>query len=223
VSALPAPFRFRDSALITLALGRGAHNLRELRDRVAEVPVASLHHHFFEGLLRPSFDDPEFRNDFALWARDALRDDVLAERLAVLDPFDLPRDGEALRTALLELLEDRLAEVATPPAAPPGREFRFLRSQLVVFDTGALARTPEELAGAVADLPRGSIYYHFVDARLRPPRGQDDFSHWLDGWGERGAAARQRLAAIDFSFGSLADLREAIASALAGSPGTAAR
>jgi hypothetical protein len=212
----PEPFSFRDSALITIALGKAAHNLRELRDRVAEVPAAALHHHFFEGLLRPSFDDPEFRNDFALWARDALRDEVLAERLAVLDPFDLPLEGDALRATLLDLLEERLFEVGQSAPAPPGHEFHFLRSQLVVFDAGLVARSPAELAARVPDLPRGGIFYHFVDARRRPPRGEDDFSHWLAGWGERGAAARRRLAAIDPLFGSLAELREAIAAALGG-------
>jgi hypothetical protein len=214
MTATPAPFAFKDSALITLALGRSAHGLRELRDRVAEVPAASLLHHFVEGLLRPSFDDPEFRNDFALWARDGLRDPVLAERLAVLDPFSLPRDGETLRAELLDRLEDRLAEVAQPTPVPPGHEFHFLRSQLVVFDTGLVARSPAELGARAGDLPRGSVFYHFVDGRLRPPRGVDDFSHWLEGWGEATAEARRRLAAIDPLFGSLAELRESIATAL---------
>jgi len=215
MTGTPPPFLLKDSALVTLALGRAAHGLRELRDRVAEVPVASLLHHFVEGLLRPSFDDPEFRNDFALWARDALRDPVLAERLAVLDPFAPPHDGESLRAELLDVLEDRLAEIAQPAPVPPGHEFHFLRSQLVVFDSGLVARTPVELAVRVGDLPRGSVFYHFVDARLRPPRGTDDFSHWLEGWGESTAAARQRLAAIDPLFGSLAELRESLAAALA--------
>src|SRR6185369_3313249 len=54
----PEPFRFMDCALIILALGRTAHGLRELRDRAAEVPPQSIWHHFYETLLRPTFDDP---------------------------------------------------------------------------------------------------------------------------------------------------------------------
>ena len=83
------PFEVKDSVLITLALGKSAHNLVELRDRIAEVPAGSLLHHFYEGLLRPSFDDPEYRNDFALWARRQLFDGALAERLGILSPFEL--------------------------------------------------------------------------------------------------------------------------------------
>jgi len=214
----PAPFEVKDCALITLAVGRSAHNLRELRDHAADVPVESLRHHFYEALLRPSFDDPEFGNDFAVWAHEALRDEALAERLSALDPVDHP-GGEALRTALVDLLEDRLAELPAAPAAPPGREFHFLRSRIVVFVSGRRARTPAELAALVPRLPAGSVFYHFVEARLRPPRGEDDFSAWLASWGEPGSEACRRLAAIDPMFGSLGDLRERVAEALTASLG----
>ncbi len=209
----PAPFEIKDSGLITLALGRTAHSLRELRDRVADVPIGSLKHHFLESLLRPSFDDPEFRNDFALWARDALRDDALAERLAVIDPNSLP-DDDALRDALVEVLDDRLAEVDHPVTAQSSHAFQFLRSQIVIFATGLVAERPSDLARLAPGLSTGSVFFHFIDARLREPRGEDDFSAWLADWGEAGASARRHLAAIDPMFGSLVDLRERVAGAL---------
>jgi hypothetical protein len=209
----PPPFEVKDCALITLALGRSAHNLRELRDHAAAAPLDSLRHHVYEALLRPSFDDPEFGNDFAAWVHDALRDEALAERLSALDPVSLT-DGEALRTALLDALEERLAELTVVPAAPPGHEFHFLRSQVVIFRTGVEVRSPEELAERVPHLSPGSVFFHFVEARLRPPRGEDDFSAWLEPWGERGARQRRLLAAIDPTFGSLVELRERVALAL---------
>lgn len=209
----PSPFAIKDSALVTLSVGRSAHNLRELLTAVAEVPAASLRHHFLEALLRPSFDDPEFRNDFAVWAREALRDDVLAERLGIVDPISLP-DTEAVRAELLEILEERLDELSQPPTAPPGHDFQFLRSQVVVFDSGHSAEEPADLARLAPHLSVGSVYFHFVDARVRPPRGEDDFSAWLDGWGEAGRAARERLATIDPMFGSLLELRARVAEAL---------
>lgn len=217
-TAVTNPFEVNDCALITLATGRSAHNLRELRDHAAEVPLDSLRHHFYEALLRPSFDDPEFGNDFALWAHDALRDEALAERLSALDPVDFTA-AEALRTALVDVLEDRLAEVTTVPLAPPGHDFHFLRSKVVVFTTGRRARTPAELADLVPHLTPGSIFFHFVEARLRPPRGEDDFSAWLAHWGERGQAIRRRLAAIDPMFGSLVDLRDRVSEAMADAHG----
>src|SRR5882672_669917 len=102
-NATPSAFRFKDCALTTLSLGRSAHTLRELRDGVAEVPAESISHHFYESLLRPVFDDPEYRNDFALWARRHLHDNLLAERLGVLDPLE-HEDLESLRRQVLEVI-----------------------------------------------------------------------------------------------------------------------
>lgn len=216
--ATPRPFALRDCALITLAVGRTVHGLRELATAFATVPAGSLLHHFHESLLRPSFDDPEFGNDFALWASSALGDPVLAERLAAIDPALLGGDGERLRAALVELAEERLAEVAHPHLVLPGREFHFLRSQLLIFDAGRAIRIPEELSAALPDLSTGSVFYHFVDARLRNAGAIDDFTVWLAEWGERTAATRTRLAAIDPGFGSLAELRRRIADAFGAGP-----
>src|SRR5262245_24007426 len=129
----PPPFRFKDCALTILSLGRSAHNLRELRDWIAEVPAQCIAHHCYESLLRPAFDDPEYRNDFALWARRHLHDNVLAERLGGID---LPGTGdvELVRQQLLDIIEDRLAEVPYVPSVQPGHEFFFLRSQRVTLE-----------------------------------------------------------------------------------------
>ena len=205
----PAPFRFMDCALTILSLGRSAQNLRELRDRIAEVPAQSISHHFYESLLRPVFDDPEYRNDFALWARRHLHDDVLAERLGVIDPLGYD-DLEAVRQQVLDVIEDRLAELPFVPVVAPGHEFYFLRSQRVILDTGLQVGTPAELGAQIPRLPTGSIYYHFVEARRRPPIRMDDFSAWLMDWGSSGGRCRERLAAIDFHLWSLTELRARI-------------
>lgn len=209
----PEPFRFMDCALIILSIGRPAHGLRELRDRAAEVPPQSIWHHFHETLLRPTFDDPEYRNDFALWARRGLRDHVLAERLAVIDPLELDT-LERLREHLVDVLDDRLAEVHSTPPVRPGQEFHFLRSQMIVVDTGLRAATPAEMAAQIPLLPPGSLYYHFIEGRRREGR-RDDFSDWLHGWGPGVEALCDRLAAIDFRLWPLPDLRRLVGAALA--------
>lgn len=213
MSSPPQPFRIMDCALITQSLGKSAQNLRELRDRIAEVPAQSLSHHFYEALLRPVFDDPDHRNDFALWARRQLHDHPLAERLGVIDPLEF-ESLDQLRQHVLDVIEDRLAETPIVPAATPGHEFYFLRSQLVVLDTGFRARTPAELAALVPRLPTGSIFYHFVEGRRRPPLMVDDFSAWLEVWGSRYDRCREGIAAIDFYLWSLTEMRALIAQCL---------
>jgi hypothetical protein len=204
-----------DCAMTTLSLGKSAQNLRELRDGIAGVPVQSLSHHFYESLLRPAFDDPEYRNDFALWASRHLHDDQLAERLGVIDPMEFD-SLETLRQHLIDVIEDRLAETTHVPWAAPGHEFYFLRSQTVVLDAGLSAATPEEMAAIVPHLPTGSIFYHFIEGRRRPPLNMDDFSAWLQAWGPDYGGCIDRLAAIDFHLWSLSEMRAQIARCLAG-------
>ena len=210
----PEPFRFMDCALTTISLGRSAHNLRELRDWVAVVPVQSISHHFFETLLRPGFDDPEYRNDFAVWARRQLRDDVVAERLGAIEPLE-HETLESVRQVVLDIIEDRLAETLHVPVAAPGQEFYFLRSQQVILDTGEQAATPADLAAQIPTLPTGSIYYHFVEGRKRPPLRIDDFSTWLESWGPSTAQCRACLAKIDYALWSLTELRAHMSKCLA--------
>jgi hypothetical protein len=177
-----------------------------MRDRVAEAPLQSLYHHCHEALLRPSFDDPEYRNDFALWARRSLRDVKLAERLSMIDVMDF------------DDLEERLSELS-PMALPAAEhEFQFLRSQMVVFDTGWRATTPPDLLEIIPRISTGSIFFHFIEARRRNPEHVDDFSQWLGTWGESCAPVRDKLGAIDYFLWSLTELRERVMKSLEGLP-----
>jgi hypothetical protein len=211
MSAPPvSPFRVMDCALTIRSMGRSAQTLRELRDHIAHVPADSLSHHFYDSLLRPAFDHPEYRNDFALWARYQLRDAPLAERMAMLDPLDHP-DLEGLRAALLDVIEDRLSSEGEVPHAARGKEFHFLRSQFVVFSTGDEALTPLQLGSMIPRLSTGSVFFHFIDARHRNPRLEDDFSGWLRAWGESCGSIVRRLEAIDVYLWSLSELRGRLA------------
>ena len=204
------PFKIMDCAITTVSLGRSAQTLRELRDHLAVVPAQSLSHHFYDSLLRPSFDDREYRNDFALWARRQLRDVRLAERLAVIAE-EFPRDEPIRLQHLVDIVEDRLVEAVDAPSGAPGKEFHFMRSQFVVIDSGALAATPAELADLIPRSSTGSVFFHFVDARRRSPERVDDYSAWLRPRGPAFDEVRRRLAAIDFYLWSLTEIRERIA------------
>jgi len=208
------PFVVRDCALLVRMSGLApAVNLRELRQRLTDCSEHVLYHHCVETTLRPEFDDPFYRNDFAVWASLRLRDAVLAERLGVLDPYQLG-GGEGLRAALLELVDERLDEVEAVPAAPRGQEFFFREAVTVSFDTGARIERPADLAGAVAAMTSGSLYYHFLEARRRTESGLDDFSMWLLPGGEGTAALRGVLAGTDIAFKNLVHLRADLAAAL---------
>jgi hypothetical protein len=209
-----APFRVKDCAQLQVATGLRAQNVRELRDRLQRVPAACIDHHFWGGLLRPHFDDPEYPNDFAIWARHGLHDYKLAERLAVIDPTRTS-DLEVLREELIDVLDRRIDEGEYLTWALPDRQFQFISSELVVFDTGRRIERPEDLPAAVARMSAGSVFFHFVDARRRPPLRIDDFRAWLEGFGEPFAPAAAALANLDPFLTTLVDLRDEIGRALA--------
>jgi len=209
MSPAPAPLKILDCSLLILSAGRSAQNLRELRDHLTIVTTQSISHHFYDSLLRPTFDHPQYRNDFARWASRQLRDELLAERLGVIDPIDFP-DLESLRQALLDVIEDRLSEVPEVPQAPGGQGFHFLGSRFVILETGIRVTAPGELAVMLPSLSTGSIFIHFIEARRRTPSRKDDFSTWLQQWGPAYKPVCTRLEAIDHYLWSLTELRELI-------------
>jgi len=204
------PFAIKDCALIAIATGKRALILKELRDVLLEIDHGSIYYHMWGGLLEPRFEEREFNNDFAAWARHGLHDGVLAERLALVDPTTVG-DLEELRQELVEIIEERLDESEYLPWARATQPFEFVRSQIVVFDTHQRVQRVEELARMIPQLSASAIFYHFIDARRRLPEGCNDFSLWLASFGGAYEDLRQRLAAIDPYFRSLTELRQEIA------------
>jgi len=206
-AATPAAFAIKDCALVALATGRKARLLQEFRSELASVDAASIYHHFWGGLLQPRFEEREYNNDFAAWVRHGIHDAVLAERLSALVPNDFP-DLETLRREIIELIEIRMDEVEYLFWTRATRQFEFVRSQIVVFDTARQLQHPAELAAATRELSMSSIFYHFIDARRRTLDGRDDFSDWLAGFGDAYAPLQAQLAGIDPYFGDLGELRD---------------
>lgn len=202
----PAPLVIKDCALLAMATGRLAQNLKELRDHLLDIDPDSLYYHFWGGLLHTRFEEREYSNDFAAWARHGLHDRVLAERLSVVDAAIHP-DLESLRQELVEILEQRLDEKEFLAWTPPDRQFEFIRSRIVVFRTERRFHEPCALAAYVGEMSSGSVFYHFIDARRRNPQHRDDFRVWLDSFDGRYAELGLCLGQIDPYFTSLADLR----------------
>ena len=207
---MPEPFAVKDCALIAISTGRHARNLRELAMHLADVHVGTLYHHFWGGRMQPSFDEPEFQNDFAGWVRHAIHDYELAERLGILDPTNFP-SLEALRSEMLDLIDERLGSTDHPQWALADQPFSFIRSQIVIYDTHIRITEPKEFRKYAPAFSAGSVYYHFIDARRREPVGVDDFRAWLTEFGGEYDFVRARLEAVDPYFRSLSALKERLA------------
>lgn len=203
------PFAVKDCALIAIATGERAWDLRELRDRLRETHPGSVYHHFWGRLLRPGFDRPEYPNDFANWVWSDLHDETLAERLGIVDPSSHPT-VEHLRREILEVIEERLDEPCTGAWVRAARPFFFMRAQLIVFDTRVRAATIEELADALRGMSVGSIFYHVIDAQRRTEGRRNDLSEWLSGLGPEQEALAADVASVDRYLSSLTELRDQI-------------
>jgi hypothetical protein len=204
------PFQVKDCTLITRMAGlKNAMNLREMQERIDGAPVECLFHHFCETVIRASFDDPEYHNDLAVWAARQLRDRILAERLAIINPYKLS-GLEELRRVVLDIIDERLSEVYYIPWAPPGQDFHFMQAVTVVFDTGLSMETPDELQNMLPQMSLGSVYYHFVEARRRTEDGTDDFSAWISSSENPDRRLLDTLAGLDFYFLSLAELKQSL-------------
>lgn len=203
-------FAVKDCVLATVATGRRAQTLRELRGILRDIHPGCIYHHFWGTLLRAQFSDREYNNDFATWCHHSLHDAPAAERLAVIDPADYA-DMEELRRELIEIIDERLDETEVMLVARTDQQFHFTRSVIVVFDTSRRLTQPSELVQVLPQLSVGSIFYHFIDARRREPMAVDDFRAWLMGLEPEYKPLLDSLAEIDPYFESLFVLRDRLA------------
>ncbi len=218
---LPSPtdgyvmrFDIKDCTLITRMGGVDpAISARELRERLAICPNECLFHHLCETVVRPTFDDPEFPNDFAAWSARSLRDRVLAEKLGVVNPYHYD-SLEQVREVMIEILDDRLHDMPFIPTVPQGEEFTFMQAVTVVFDTGVGLENVNDFVQMLPRMSNGSIYYHFIEARRRTVAHIDDFSAWLVELPEETASLREALHHVDFYYLSIAEVRERLVAAV---------
>ena len=101
----------------------------------------------------------------------------MAEELALLNPYSCA-DIEALRTELVNVIEDHVWALDRIPWSRPGLELPLVESRLVAFDTGERFSTLSRLAEALPRMSRRSLFYHVHEAFRR--NGVDDFSSWLE-------------------------------------------
>ena len=172
------PFRFTSVVQLPEMLGRRARDEQELLELLEEVPIDSIYYHTAARFLRFEVVDAMFPNDFAMWATREVRDQVLGERLGVIDPFDFT-NLEALRQELVTTLDDHLSHISVVPRVIHGEPFHFMRARLIEIPSGFEATDVDTFADALGRVDASSIYYHTVEARLRKGVPEGDFARWL--------------------------------------------
>ena len=160
-------------------LGRRAGDIQELLETLEEIPLDSIYFHTHSFFLRHSTIAGPYPNDFANWTAIQVRDRVLGERLAVVDPFEAG-DLEALRIELITIVDDHLSGIGFIPRVVFGDPFFFMQSRIQAVPTGAKARSLAEFVEVLERVDASSIYFHVFDARARKSRGRSDFQIWIE-------------------------------------------
>jgi len=199
-------FIIKDCVLAAIATGQKAGSLSEFRDKLAAIDLECVYYHFWGSRLRPQFIHPDYQNDFASWAFHGLHDQCLAEKLGILDPIEYP-NLEDLRKEVLNVVDDHL-ETMQMIVWSQNRQFYFLTSKIIIFDTNQKFERPSDFKAHISLISNNSIFYHFIDAKRRVPEGKDDFSQWLGMFGDEYSQLIQEIQLIDFYFLSLPQIKE---------------
>jgi hypothetical protein len=198
-------FEFVTCSELIQILGLRADDEGELAERLAEVPLESVHYHTHGHFLRHGFVGAPYPNDFATWAAVQVRDRSLAERLAVVSPLDHPT-LEELRDEILGILDDHLSHLSIVPRVIFGEPFEFMQSRIVEVPTGTRAATLAEFRAGLATVPVNAVYYHAIESARRLGRPESDFAVWIrEGLGLRDLAGA--LGRVNPYVGSLERLR----------------
>jgi hypothetical protein len=179
------PFIFVTELRLVQLTGRRARTLPQLLVQLRRVPGSSIFYHTHESLLEHHFEKPVAHNDFAVWVAEALQEEALGEKLAFIDLRDFGTLRE-LRAAICGLLENHLQRrgKVRPRHCPPGEEFHFCRAKSFMMSSGLVAHTVGEFFELLPSISNQSLYFHFIESRLRLGLQSNDFSSWLEGRGK---------------------------------------
>src|SRR5574337_1301799 len=119
------PFAFCGCVELRQMLGLKAKTEQELADLLRQVPLDSVYYHTHSPLLRHQYRTGVYSNDFATWAAVQVRDRVLGERLAVIDPLSFDSLSD-LRDAIVSVIHNHLASITVVPRVVYGEPFEFI-------------------------------------------------------------------------------------------------
>lgn len=205
MSTAVGQFEFNQCTILLRATGKKAKNLQELRKLLEVVSDNSIYHHTCQYFIKGNILG--YTNDFAQWAGESLEERELSEYLSNIDPYTYT-DIQELRKALINVIDEHLKTFPTPRDVIPGDELYFNESITFVFPLGIKAKNLAEFLIGIKYIDRGSVYYHFYEARTR--LGMDDFSVWIESALDKSALA-EKIRRIDPFMHTIEGIRQHIA------------
>lgn len=174
------PFKFRTRLTLAEVTGRRAFTLAELLEGIKQADDEIIYYHTHRFLKQAQHLVPEGANDFAYWVTNYVQSDWLGEELTAIDIVRFS-SLEDIRLAFVKTIERYLAKTPGPVrTVAPGREFHFMRAVRFSLPTDFTATDRAGFIECLRKVSVSTLYLHVFEARLRPPYGVDDFSHWFE-------------------------------------------
>ncbi|MFQ5789561.1 MAG: DUF5752 family protein [Acidobacteriota bacterium] len=186
----PTPYVLYTCVALREILNRRAHGEQELLQGIDEVDEAAIYYHTHSYYLHGKYEYDRYPNDFANWVAESVRDQVLSERLAVLDPFELG-NAELLREELVTVIDDHVNSLGFAPRLLSGEPFEFFRAHIISIPTGNSVRSREELRSAITTATPETLFYHFFEDAFRRGQRNGTLVKWVaEELGEEALALR---------------------------------
>lgn len=172
-------FQFRSSASLEKLTGQKAYNLENLLDLIKSCPESSIFYHTFSAFLKMREAHVPYNTDFAIWVARMLNEEALAEKLMAVDLSEY-KTLESLRVGLIGIIEsyrEQKPDAFQKIADEPFYLYDIIR---IVYLTDKFAYDLKSFHQLLATVSIHSIYFHFVESRLRTQFQTDDFSTWIE-------------------------------------------
>ena len=200
------PFCFVAASYLIQILPERAGTLNELEQHLRTVSDQSIFYHTFQSL--ESHHYTVYSNDFAQWCMAACNEPMLAESLEAVDMRDFSAIEE-LRTALVNTVANHLRLNPQSGDRPAFEAFHFSQAVEFALPLDTCANNLAELVEGIRKMSLQTLHHHFINARLRPTHGTNDFSHWIEHSLNLPQVA-EKLHRIDFYTNTLEQLRQEI-------------
>jgi hypothetical protein len=173
------PFVFYTERHLVVLTGIQARTLSQLVAGVKDVPGSSIFYHTHRLFLAHHYVTPLVYNGFALWVEEALQEEALGEKLAAIDLREFTTIRQLRETIIATIRKHVRTTGSRKRICPPGDEFNFCRSKSFIMPMGIVATDVRDFFTKLPSITNTSLYFHFLEARLRLGHATNDFSLWL--------------------------------------------
>jgi len=157
----PAAFELSHVVHLVRRWGEPAANLDQLREGIASAPVEVLFRHALQYQLRAPGAEVLPPDDFSAWIGGVVQDVETAERLSFV--VQGGASPEALRGAILQVLDAVPQKRRAESDAPEGSHFIFLSATSLYYSSGTAVMDADGTVEALIRADAGVWFHHLIE------------------------------------------------------------